>query len=230
MLCKFDNNNVLVSGIIPRSDKISAKAIEVNRNLKNKCRKRNIYLISRGGSRAAATSKIECFVIIVNGYQPLTIITKRSILDAAAALDPPLISNSNINPKYDCNKSGLHLNWKGTNKLVENFLFALSKFDNSHKAQVSNINFYKNKLGSSESQKCIRRIDSSAEAFKNLRNMKRKKPKHVFLGHLNITSIKNKFDPVWELIKDTFDVFLLSESKLDSSFPDDQFSIPGYRK
>ena len=166
LLCKSDNSNVLVSGIIPRSDKLSAKAIEVNRNLKNKCRKRNIYLISRGGSRAAATSKMACFVIIVNGYQPLTIITKRSILDAAAALDPPLISNSNINPKYDCNKSGLHLNWKGTNKLVENFLFALSKFDNSHKAQVSNINFYKNKLGSSESQKCIGRIDSQAEAFK----------------------------------------------------------------
>ena len=59
--------------------------------------------------------------------------------------------------------------------------------------------------------------------------MKRKKPKNIFLGHLNINSIKNKFDSVWELIKDTFDRFLLSESKLDSSFPDDQFSIPGYR-
>ena len=44
----------------------------------------------RGGSRAAATSKMERFVIIVNGWKPLTIITKRSILDVAAALDPPL--------------------------------------------------------------------------------------------------------------------------------------------
>ena len=44
----------------------------------------------RGGSRAAATSKMEHFVIIVNGFQPLTIITKRFILDVAAALDPPL--------------------------------------------------------------------------------------------------------------------------------------------
>ena len=45
----------------------------------------------RGGSRAAATSKMECFVIIVNGFQPLTIIIKHSILDVAAALDPPLL-------------------------------------------------------------------------------------------------------------------------------------------
>ena len=43
----------------------------------------------RGGSRAAA-SKMERFVIIINSFQPLTIITKCSILDVAAALDLPL--------------------------------------------------------------------------------------------------------------------------------------------
>ena len=46
-------------------------------------------LHGRGGSRAAATSKMERFLIMVNGFQPLTIITKRSILDIAAVLDPP---------------------------------------------------------------------------------------------------------------------------------------------
>ena len=40
--------------------------------------------VSRGGSRTAATYKM--------GFQPLTIITKRSILDDAAVLDPPLVS------------------------------------------------------------------------------------------------------------------------------------------
>ena len=34
-----------------------------------------------------------CFVIIANGWEPLTIITKHSILDVATALDPPLKSN-----------------------------------------------------------------------------------------------------------------------------------------
>ena len=63
LLCKSDNN-ALVSVIIPRSGKRNAKTTEVNKHLKNECRKRNI-----------------CF-----------------------------ISNSNINPKYDCNKRGLHLN------------------------------------------------------------------------------------------------------------------------
>ena len=33
---------------------------------------------------------MECFVIIVNGWKPLTIITKRLILDVAAVLDTRL--------------------------------------------------------------------------------------------------------------------------------------------
>ena len=44
----------------------------------------------RGGSKTAATSKMEIFVITVNVWKPLTIITKCSILDVAAVLDPPL--------------------------------------------------------------------------------------------------------------------------------------------
>ena len=41
-----------------------------------------------GRSRTAATSKEELFVIIVNGWKPLTVITKSSTLDVAAVLDP----------------------------------------------------------------------------------------------------------------------------------------------
>ena len=33
---------------------------------------------------------MECYVTVVNGWKSLTIITKHSILDVAAALDPPL--------------------------------------------------------------------------------------------------------------------------------------------
>ena len=47
--------------------------------------------VIRDGSKAAAKSKIERFVIIANGWKPLTIIKNRSILDVAAAVDPPLV-------------------------------------------------------------------------------------------------------------------------------------------
>ena len=54
-----------------------------------------MLLIARGGSRTSATSKMEHFMIIVNGFKPLTITTKSTILDVAAVLDPPLI----VSPK-----------------------------------------------------------------------------------------------------------------------------------
>ena len=49
-----------------------------------------VYKTTRGRSRTAATFKMERFVVIVNGWKPLTIITKHSIFDVAAALDPAL--------------------------------------------------------------------------------------------------------------------------------------------
>ena len=41
-------------------------------------------------------------MVIVNGFQPLTIITKRSILDVAAVLDPPLsaVCHQSLNYYY----------------------------------------------------------------------------------------------------------------------------------
>ena len=47
--------------------------------------------VIKSGSRTAAPSKMEHFKIIVNGWKPLTIITKRSILDAKGVLDPLLV-------------------------------------------------------------------------------------------------------------------------------------------
>ena len=47
-------------------------------------------MAQRDGSRTATTSTMERFVTIVNGWKPLTIITKHSILDVVTVLDPPL--------------------------------------------------------------------------------------------------------------------------------------------
>ena len=51
----------------------------------------SVVIIPRGRSRTAATFKMERFLIIVNSWNLLTIITKRSILDVSAVLDTPLI-------------------------------------------------------------------------------------------------------------------------------------------
>ena len=41
----------------------------------------------------------------------------------------------------------------------------------------------------------------------------------LFVGQLNVDSIRNKFETVQEIIQNTFDIFLVCETKIDSSFP-----------
>ena len=61
---------------------------------------RLIAIFSRFGSRTTAKSKVELFVMIVNGFQPLTVITKSSTLDVAVVLDPSLFSvRGNTGPR-----------------------------------------------------------------------------------------------------------------------------------
>ena len=52
--------------------------------------------------------------------------------------------------------------------------------------------------------------------------------KSIIVGHLNINSIRNKFILAESMVK-TFDLFLISESKLDSTFPTIQFHIFGFK-
>ena len=73
-------------------------------------------LAIRGGSKTAATSKVEHFMIIVNGFQPLTIITKSSTLDVTAVLDPPLVLSVDSTYIYTC------LVWVSANSNVLNEL------------------------------------------------------------------------------------------------------------
>ena len=56
-----------------------------------------ISVKSKGRSRTAATSKLEHFVMVVNSFQPLTIIKKGSIFVVAAVLDPSLKTTTFVN-------------------------------------------------------------------------------------------------------------------------------------
>ena len=50
----------------------------------------------------------------------------------------------------------------------------------------------------------------------------------INFGHLNINSLRNKIDFLCEQIKGSIDIFKISESKLDESFPQGQFLIDGF--
>ena len=50
----------------------------------------------------------------------------------------------------------------------------------------------------------------------------------LIIAHLNINSLRNKFDSLSFMIENNVDILLISETKLDDSFPSGQFKICGF--
>ena len=50
----------------------------------------------------------------------------------------------------------------------------------------------------------------------------------IIISHLNINSVRNKFDHLVDLIMGNIDILLISETKIDDSFPTNQFQIKSF--
>ena len=74
----------------------------------------------------------------------------------------------------------------------------------------------------------IPKIDHGA--FTNLKNIRKNNLRNVIIGQLNINSMRNKFHALSEIIRGNLDILVLTETKLDHTFPEKQFLIPGYKK
>ena len=66
--------------------------------------------------------------------------------------------------------------------------------------------------------------------MEHLNELTLKNINRLVIGHLNINSLSNKFDQLKLIIKNKGDILVITETKLDSSFPDSQFKIDGFRQ
>ena len=67
-----------------------------------------------------------------------------------------------------------------------------------------------------------------SDVKKSLKNIRNTNINKLIFGHLNINSLRNKFDILSEQVKGSIDIFMVSETKLDDSFPEGQFLIEGF--
>ena len=58
--------------------------------------------------------------------------------------------------------------------------------------------------------------------------MKENSPNKTVVGHLNINSLRNKYEALQFIINRNLDIILLSEIKLDDSFPSVQFILKNF--
>ena len=61
-------------------------------------------------------------------------------------------------------------------------------------------------------------------------NLKLKNNHRLVIGNLNINSISNKFDNLILITQGKIDILVITQTKTDSTFPLNQFSIQGYLK
>ena len=52
----------------------------------------------------------------------------------------------------------------------------------------------------------------------------------LMIGHLNINSLRNRFELLTHQIKDNLDILMIYETKLDESFPASQFFMKGFSR
>ena len=75
----------------------------------------------------------------------------------------------------------------------------------------------------------IRPTNPHHHIFTALRNIRIANLNNVIIAQLNINSLRNKFHALKEMINGNIDILVLTETKLDGTFPRSQFRIPGYR-
>ena len=74
------------------------------------------------------------------------------------------------------------------------------------------------------------RLDISFDdpSYSNLKSVQGKNLRQINFAHLNINSLRNKFDALVDQIKGNFDILVKSETKFDESFPEGQFKVPSF--
>ena len=71
-------------------------------------------------------------------------------------------------------------------------------------------------------------LKNESDPLQLLKKLKISNLNRLVIGHLNINSLRNKFESLKLLIKGNIDILVLTESKLDNTFPLQQFAIEGY--
>ena len=66
------------------------------------------------------------------------------------------------------------------------------------------------------------------DSFADLNNVRQKNSSRLIVAQLNINSLRNKFHFFSQMVKDNVDILLISETKIDSSFPTAQFNMNGF--
>ena len=68
------------------------------------------------------------------------------------------------------------------------------------------------------------------DSLSDLQHIRINNPLRLIIGQININSIRNKFDALMNQIKENIDILMISETKIDDTFPEIQLCFPRFSK
>ena len=68
-------------------------------------------------------------------------------------------------------------------------------------------------------------VDRNTNDICKLKQLRNQNPYRIIIGHLNINSIRNKFESFVIFVDNDLDILMVSETKIDNTFPESQFLI-----
>ena len=71
---------------------------------------------------------------------------------------------------------------------------------------------------------------ASLNPLLKIKNFRLSNVNRVIIGNLNISSLTNKFEQLKEIVLKYIDILAITETKLDATFPNVQFFVPGFFK
>ena len=155
-----------------------------------------------------------------------------------------LIINSNIHEKVDTSQNVNKLFSKiiGVSEIIKDIQnehpINSVNFDNIANANTiaparllrwphAGIRVIENPENPTSSEHC-KICEMDEDPSKILSQLRSKTLSRPIIGHININFLEGKFEALKSLIKHTLDIFVVTETKIDESYPTSQFKIEGF--
>ena len=202
---------------------------DVLSNKTAKCIAESILSLSKEVKASKLDVSVSSIILRNDNWNNKVMEVNSYLMDLCESNDISFINNATINPKRHLNSSRLNLNRKGSNKCRDKFVRYLKG--------LTSLEIFKRNwpegCSRSEDNACsssrVTKISNNEEfSPEHLSFLRKKHSNRVIIGHININSIRNKFDHLIAITKGNVDVLMISETKLDESVPFMQFNIDGY--
>ena len=144
----------------------------------------------------------------------------RNVNKHLSALQSEFINNDNISSQH-LGRKGLRLNPKGKGRLALNFMKQFRKFRRS--LEHLNESFLPFDLSEQILRKSGNLLfkplnEENTCGIRDLKHLRNENPFRVIIGHINIKSIRNKFEPFLKYVGNNLDILMISETKIDDTF------------